>query len=87
MKSTYINTLLLIIILFTNGCKTTTTPQNNIPDIITAKIELSDKRDPITPYHYGMFIEHLGNADVGDLIDDCLWAEVLDDRKFFYPGR
>ena len=34
----------------------------------------------VTPYEYGMFIE-----PIGGLIARTLWAEMLDDRKFFYP--
>ena len=52
---------------------------------IVAQIDVSAQRAPMSKYMYGMFLEHLGNADVGDLIDDGLSAEVLDDRKFFYP--
>lgn len=36
--------------------------------------------EPISPYLYGQFIEHLGRC-----IYDGLWAEMLEDRKFFYP--
>jgi alpha-N-arabinofuranosidase len=35
---------------------------------------------PISPYVYGQFIEHLGRC-----IQGGLWAEMLEDRKFFYP--
>jgi alpha-N-arabinofuranosidase len=35
---------------------------------------------PVTAYEYGMFIEPIGN-----LIGRSLWAEMLDDRKFYYP--
>ncbi len=35
---------------------------------------------PISPYIYGQFIEHLG-----EVINGSLWAEMIDDRKFFYP--
>jgi len=55
------------------------------PKLIVAKIKLDSTRDPITKYLYGQFIENLGNKDVGNLVDDGLWAEMLDDRKFFYP--
>src|SRR4051812_50080851 len=36
--------------------------------------------DPVTKYEYGMFIE-----PIGGLIARTLWAEMLDDRKFYYP--
>ncbi|MEW6742784.1 MAG: alpha-L-arabinofuranosidase C-terminal domain-containing protein [Planctomycetota bacterium] len=34
----------------------------------------------ISPYIYGQFIEHLGRCIYGGI-----WAEMLEDRKFFYP--
>ena len=34
----------------------------------------------ISKYVYGQFIEHLGRCIYGGL-----WAEMLEDRKFFYP--
>jgi alpha-N-arabinofuranosidase len=36
--------------------------------------------NPISPYIYGQFIEHLGRCIYGGI-----WAEMLEDRKFFYP--
>jgi alpha-N-arabinofuranosidase len=35
---------------------------------------------PISPFVYGQFIEHLGRCIYGGV-----WAEMLEDRKFFYP--
>ena len=35
---------------------------------------------PISKYVYGQFLEHLGG-----IVNDNLWAEMLDDRKFFDP--
>ncbi|GLB48318.1 carbohydrate binding domain-containing protein [Neptunitalea lumnitzerae] len=52
---------------------------------LTAVIDVSQKQPPIADKLFGMFIENLGNEDVGNITDDCLWAELLDDRKFFYP--
>jgi alpha-N-arabinofuranosidase len=37
---------------------------------------------PISPYIYGQFIEHLGRCIYGGL-----WAEMLEDRKFFFIIR
>ena len=34
----------------------------------------------VTKYEYGMFIE-----PIGGLVARTLWAEMLDDRKFYYP--
>jgi alpha-N-arabinofuranosidase len=36
--------------------------------------------EPISKYIYGQFIEHLGRSIYGGI-----WAEMLEDRKFFYP--
>jgi len=36
--------------------------------------------EPISPYIYGQFIEHLGRCIYGGI-----WAEMLEDRKFYYP--
>jgi alpha-N-arabinofuranosidase len=49
---------------------------------IAVNIDASKPRDPISPYIYGQFIEH-----IGDLVNRSLWAEMLDDRKFYYPIR
>ncbi len=35
---------------------------------------------PINPFIYGQFIEHLGRCIYGGI-----WAEMLEDRKFYYP--
>ena len=56
-----------------------------MPDGIRATVDVQFRAEPISPKMYGMFMEQLGNADVGDLVDDGLWSELLDDRKFFYP--
>ena len=36
--------------------------------------------DPINPFIYGQFIEHLGRCIYGGI-----WAEMLEDRKFYFP--
>jgi len=46
----------------------------------TLDIDLARTRPPISKYVYGQFIEHLGRCIYGGL-----WAEMLEDRKFFYP--
>lgn len=46
------------------------------------KIDLSAQREPMEDYIYGQFIEHMGKCIYGGI-----WAELLEDRKFFYaPG-
>jgi alpha-N-arabinofuranosidase len=46
----------------------------------TIKVDISATGDPINPYIYGQFIEHLGRCIYGGI-----WAEMLEDRKFYYP--
>jgi alpha-N-arabinofuranosidase len=46
----------------------------------TLTINLSETREAISPYIYGQFIEHLGRC-----INGGIWAEMLEDRKFYYP--
>lgn len=49
-------------------------------DVATVNIDASQIREPISPYVYGQFIEHLGRCIYGGI-----WAEMLEDRKFFFP--
>jgi alpha-N-arabinofuranosidase len=46
----------------------------------TLVVKVSQTKEPISPYIYGQFIEHLGRCIYGGI-----WAEMLEDRKFFYP--
>lgn len=43
-------------------------------------IDTTKTREPISKYIYGQFIEHLGRCIYGGI-----WAEMLEDRKFFDP--
>jgi alpha-N-arabinofuranosidase len=43
-------------------------------------IDAGQTKEPISKYIYGQFIEHLGRCIYGGI-----WAEMLEDRKFFYP--
>jgi alpha-N-arabinofuranosidase len=47
---------------------------------ITASIDASQIGAPVSKYLYGQFIEHIGGTMYGSL-----WAEMLDDRKFYFP--
>jgi alpha-N-arabinofuranosidase len=47
---------------------------------IAVTIDADKTGHPISPYVYGQFIEHLGRCIYGGL-----WAEMLEDRKFFFP--
>jgi alpha-N-arabinofuranosidase len=47
---------------------------------IRVTIDGASRTAPVTKYEYGMFIE-----PIGGLVARTLWAEMLDDRKFYYP--
>lgn len=47
---------------------------------VKVTIDGGRRSDPVSPYEYGMFIE-----PIGSLVARTLWAEMLDDRKFYYP--
>jgi len=44
------------------------------------KIDANKTTEPISKYIYGQFIEHLGRCIYGGI-----WAEMLEDRKFYFP--
>src|SRR4051794_12394806 len=47
---------------------------------VTADINTAQVGEPVSPYIYGGFIEH-----IGPLIYRSLWSEMIDDRKFYFP--
>src|SRR5664279_4971842 len=47
---------------------------------ISATIDVSKAGAPISKNIYGQFLEHIGG-----IVNNGLWAEMLDDRKFYYP--
>ena len=46
---------------------------------ITATVNAANIGAPISPNLYGQFIEH-----IADTVNRSVWAEMLDDRKFYY---
>jgi alpha-N-arabinofuranosidase len=51
-----------------------------VPDKLVATIDARQTAPAVTPYEYGQFIEHIASTMYGSL-----WAEMLDDRKFYFP--
>ena len=49
-------------------------------ETFSVNVDLRQQSEPISKYIYGQFIEHLGRCIYGGL-----WAEMLEDRKFYYP--
>lgn len=47
---------------------------------VEVKVDPAKTGAPISPYVYGQFIEHLGRCIYGGI-----WAEMLEDRKFYFP--
>jgi alpha-N-arabinofuranosidase len=47
---------------------------------LDVKVDATRRGAPISPYVYGQFIEHLGRCIYGGI-----WAEMLEDRKFYFP--
>jgi alpha-N-arabinofuranosidase len=47
---------------------------------VNVAIDASKTGAPISKYLYGQFLEH-----GGDIVNTGVWAELLADRKFFYP--
>src|SRR5690606_15284432 len=47
---------------------------------VPVKIDTAKTGAPINPFIYGQFIEHLGRCIYGGI-----WAEMLEDRKFYFP--
>ena len=52
--------------------------EGEMPKALT-KIDVARIGEPISEYVYGQFIEHLGRCIYGGI-----WAEMLEDRKFYY---
>ena len=50
------------------------------PQALSVTIDASKTSAPISKYVYGQFLEHIGG-----IVNNGLWAEMLDDRKFYYP--
>jgi alpha-N-arabinofuranosidase len=65
-------------------CATILAPAAPAPAVeapeVRVRVDAAAVGAPISPYVYGQFIEHLGRCIYGGL-----WAEMLEDRKFFYP--
>ena len=47
---------------------------------VNATIDASKTGAPISKYIYGQFLEHIGG-----IVNTGIWAEMLDDRKFYNP--
>ena len=64
---------ILFALLFTTLCAAQSQP-------VHATIDASKTSAPISKYIYGQFLEHIGG-----IVNNNIWAEMLDDRKFYFP--
>jgi alpha-N-arabinofuranosidase len=74
---------LLSAMAFCLGCKVAVVAQQaepGVPGRLAATIDTQQAAEPVSKYEFGMFIEHIRT-----LIYRSLWAEMLDDRKFYFP--
>ncbi len=51
-----------------------------VPQRLQVTIDTQTTSAPVSKYLYGQFIEHIGST-----MYSSLWAEMLDDRKFYFP--
>jgi alpha-N-arabinofuranosidase len=49
---------------------------------VRATVHTAETGDPISKRIYGLFIEHIAG-----IINTGIWAEMLEDRKFYHPIR
>ena len=54
--------------------------QSNISKPLIVTVNTQQTANPVSKYVFGSFIEHIGT-----LIYRSMWAELLDDRKFYFP--
>jgi alpha-N-arabinofuranosidase len=52
----------------------------SVPDQLKVTINTQHAADPVSKYVFGSFIEHIGGT-----IYRSVWAELIDDRKFWFP--
>lgn len=65
------------------GFLLTAAPQQQqpaVPDQLKVTVDAQQTADPVSKYVFGSFIEH-----IGPLIYRSMWAELIDDRKFYFP--
>ena len=63
----------LIVLLFSTLSSAQSQP-------LHATIDASKTSAPISKYIYGQFLEHISG-----IVNNNIWAEMLDDRKFYFP--
>jgi alpha-N-arabinofuranosidase len=67
--------IIIISAIFLGRCS-----QYTSEELVKVEVDISKTTTPIEKYIYGQFIEHLGRCIYGGI-----WAEMIQDRKFYYP--
>lgn len=67
-----------LLVILTTGLHTAWSAPPTAPVPVTVTTRQTGA--PINPFLYGQFIEHLGRCIYGGI-----WAEMLEDRKFYFP--
>lgn len=73
-RKCYLILVIVIVLLFGSAHAAGTQQQ------IAVTIDTAQTAEPISKYIYGQFLEHLGRCVYGGI-----WAEMIEDRKFFRP--
>ncbi len=83
MSAGFILFVCVLLVVGTNASAAPDAAANPSAEKPTIAIDAAKTGQPISKYIYGQFIEHLGRCIYGGI-----WAEVLQDRKFFFaPAR
>jgi alpha-N-arabinofuranosidase len=72
-------TILILIGFYASDSKAQEAASGGTGAAITANIDANQIGTPVSKYEYGGFIEHIGST-----MYSSLWAEMLDDRKFYF---
>jgi alpha-L-arabinofuranosidase len=84
MKTNYLASLALFaLIVALLGSGPAPAAEDAVPSAetqISVTIDAGHPGPPISPFIYSQFIEHLGRCIYGGI-----WAEMLEDRKFYFP--
>ena len=78
LQARFIKITILAVVILAFTFAPAKTPAADQPAAVT--IDTGRTGKPISRYIYGQFIEHLGRCIYGGI-----WAEMLEDRKFYFP--
>ncbi len=77
---TFVRHALLLALLFAVAFSLARAQSAAQAQTVHASVDASKTGPPISKYLYGQFLEHGGN-----IVNEGVWAEMLEDRKFYNP--